>query len=342
MRETKLILVEGIPGSGKSTTAQFLTHTLVNQGYPVRWWYEEEIEHPVYLFRDWAGLDRVRDNLTSGRYRAVITAALRQWRRFAALVRAREEIVVIDGCFFGYLTWSLFPLDVPIAEIMAYLLQVERIIAPLNPTLIYFRQEDVARSLARICVRRGGDTEARFIGNVTGTPYGQSRNLQGFAGLVSFWSDYRQLTDMVCAAAPFPTLTIETSAGQWAAYQRQCLCFLNLPANIPAPAAITDPQRYAGTYRTVTNTVAGSATISADGGTLLLDGLTQIWPRTPLLPRDVNTFALESLPFTVAFGEERDGAFGTLHLSGPTLLGGSLPTNFTREVPDCVTYMQDT
>ena len=87
-------------------------------------------------------------------YRAVIAAALRQWRRFAALVGAGDEIVVIDGCFFGYLTWSLFPLDVSEAEILADLAEVERIVAPLNPALIAFRQADVA---ARSCgsARRG-------------------------------------------------------------------------------------------------------------------------------------------------------------------------------------------
>src|SRR5690349_5046750 len=128
MRDTRLVLVEGIPGSGKSTTAQFLAHALANRGYPVRWWYEEEIGHPVYLFRDLPGLTQVREDLHSGRYRTVIAAALRQWRRFAAQVGAGEEIVVVDGCFFGYLAWSLFPLDVSPAEIMAYIAEVEAII----------------------------------------------------------------------------------------------------------------------------------------------------------------------------------------------------------------------
>ncbi len=76
MRQTKLILVEGLPGSGKSTTAHALARLLAGRRVPVRWWYEEEINHPVYAFRDRASLRQVVDDLARGEYRRVIAAAL--------------------------------------------------------------------------------------------------------------------------------------------------------------------------------------------------------------------------------------------------------------------------
>lgn len=163
MRQTGLILVEGLPGSGKSTTAHALTRLLASQQIPVRWWYEEERDHPVYIFRDRATLQHLVDALDRGEYREVILDALAQWQSFAATVQDMDTVVIIDSCLFGYLTWSLFPFDVPEAEIRSYVSAVADIIAPAHPALIYFYQDNVAASLARLCARRGGDTEQRLI-----------------------------------------------------------------------------------------------------------------------------------------------------------------------------------
>ena len=43
----RLALVEGLPGSGKSTTAQWLAHQAERQAQPVRWIHEGEWPHPV-------------------------------------------------------------------------------------------------------------------------------------------------------------------------------------------------------------------------------------------------------------------------------------------------------
>lgn len=67
MRATRLILIEGLPGSGKSTLAQFLAWALAHNGILCKWWYEEELGHPVYLFTDAASLQLVLGDLSAGR-----------------------------------------------------------------------------------------------------------------------------------------------------------------------------------------------------------------------------------------------------------------------------------
>jgi thymidylate kinase len=42
----ELIFVEGVPGSGKSTTAQFIARRLARSGRPARWFYEEQAPNP--------------------------------------------------------------------------------------------------------------------------------------------------------------------------------------------------------------------------------------------------------------------------------------------------------
>jgi thymidylate kinase len=54
-----LVFVEGVPGTGKSTTAQFLARQLIRHGRPARWFYEEQVPNPFVPeidpseYRDW-------------------------------------------------------------------------------------------------------------------------------------------------------------------------------------------------------------------------------------------------------------------------------------------------
>ena len=50
MQNTKLILLEGLPGTGKSTNAYFLSRQLELNGYACRWIHEVARPHPVLFF----------------------------------------------------------------------------------------------------------------------------------------------------------------------------------------------------------------------------------------------------------------------------------------------------
>jgi hypothetical protein len=330
MRETKLILVEGLPGSGKSTTAHALARHLTRLGVPIRWWYEEEVGHPVYVFQNLDSLRQVVDDLNQGRYGAVVAAALDQWRRFAAMLAASGEVGLIDSCLFGYLTWTLFPHDRPEAEILAYVAEVERIVAPLNPCLIYFRQEDVARSLRRLVDRRGGSTETLFIQKGTQSTYGRHHRLEGFDGMVAYWTAYRQVTDTAFARSALWKVAIDTTLGDWPAYRQQVLAFLDLAPLAEAAVPADVLQRFVGRYAYAEREAQSSVTVSLEAGSLVLDGLPQVWPRTRLVPTSASTFAVESLPFEARFEEDGRGAVVRMVISGPALLGGRPPAILTK------------
>lgn len=50
MQNTKLILLEGLPGTGKSTKCHFLSMQLGREGKPARWMHEVARPHPVLFF----------------------------------------------------------------------------------------------------------------------------------------------------------------------------------------------------------------------------------------------------------------------------------------------------
>jgi thymidylate kinase len=333
VRTTRLILLEGVPGSGKSTLGQFLDRELSAQGIPHRWWYEEEKAHPLYVFQDPASLQHVLDELAGGEYRRMIAAALDKWRDLAANIAAHDVTVLLDSCLLGYLTWTLFAFDVPIAEIQAYLGEVEQILRSLCPRLIYLYQADLAQALRIICERRGGQTRERLIRNATQSPYGRRHGLQGFEGMVTYWATYRQLTDAACQATGFVPLAIETGAGDWPTYQQQARAFLDLPPPHRAAIPPTDLRHCVGTYvrRDAAGAVRCTVTVRLEGDRLVVDGLPQVWPRTGLTATAANAFAIDSFPWTVVFATDRTGAVERMIVSGPELLFGAAPGPLAKE-----------
>lgn len=326
-----LIVIEGLPGSGKSTLAHFLTRHLDAIGIANTWWYEEEAGHPLYIFHDATSLQRVLDTLAAGDYRPVIAAALDKWRLFARDVQAADTVVILDSCLFGYLTWTLFPYDVPVAAIDAYLAQVEEIIRAINSRLVYLYQNDVAAALRKICDRRGGDTAQRFVRNATESAYGERHDLQGFDGMVALWRDYRAVTDGAFFRSILPKLTVENSAEDWPEYHRAVLRFLDLPDTRGAEIPARNLERFAGEYHARVGGHEASCTVVWEGDDLLLDGLPLVWPRNRLIPLSPNRFAVESLPFTVRFAEDASGAVVTMTLTGRELLSGNVNNVFIKK-----------
>ncbi|GHO67936.1 hypothetical protein KSC_068280 [Ktedonobacter sp. SOSP1-52] len=328
MQKTQLILIEGISGSGKSTLAQFLAHTLIRSGIACRWWYEEEKGHPLYVFHDRASLQDTVNNLSTGHYQKVIDAALEKCKEFTQAIQSSENIVILDGCLFGYLTWSLFPLDIPDAEIQRYLSQVEQIIEPISPSLIYLYQQDIAQALGKICQRRGSETRAWLMTQATQSFYGKRRGLQGFGGMVTYWKDFQILIDDAFARFNGSKLALENSAGDWKTYERTVLDFLDLPIEEDVAAVSPSAQeRLVGIY----HFEEGSCHVFLEKDQLMVDGIPLIWQRTRLIPRDHNVFAVESLPFIVTFEEDTHGNITGMRATGPELLHGTVERLYVRK-----------
>src|SRR5688572_6947764 len=116
MKDTRLVLFEGIPGSGKSTLAARLTRVLSQAGVPHTWWYEEAKGHPLHTYGDWPSFDRLLGEIFSGdpaRRGHVTEQVLERWGEIGESLARGEEVGILDGALFGHLTWTLFPAGAP-------------------------------------------------------------------------------------------------------------------------------------------------------------------------------------------------------------------------------------
>ncbi len=230
MRDTRFIFVEGIMGSGKSTTAWFLTEQLQRQGIPARFLLEgptiDEPEHPLRVATALLHPNVVWLDVTIDEY---IALSLRKWRSFAQEARQSETVTACDGLLFHGNMTDLMLMNASPEVLRSYIAQVLETISDLNPVVIYFSHPDIARALRRICDARGSKWEAYQVNWKVLSPYGKERSLQGFDGLIQLYQSYCTLCEDIFAQLTLPKLAIRNE-GNWTGYYEEILSFLQLPA----------------------------------------------------------------------------------------------------------------
>src|SRR5688572_12586937 len=151
MARSRLIFVEGIMGSSKSTTARWLARLFRRAGIPARP-VPEARPHPTNVFRTlphWKQpwLDLTAEELTTRSYA--------RWQAFVTQVLANPYIFVFDGQLFHGDFTCLFLMACAPELLPQYVHTILHLAHPLHPMIIYYYQMDVAQALDRIGEQRG-------------------------------------------------------------------------------------------------------------------------------------------------------------------------------------------
>jgi molybdopterin-guanine dinucleotide biosynthesis protein len=208
---TRIVIVEGIMGSGKSTTVRRMADRLKASDVSVLGITEGVNPHPIRFDWDlpWADMPAAQ----------LAKSAAACWCAYANHASMSESITVVDGqLFHGNLT-SLFLLDADMALIRGYVHDVVAAIKPLRPLLIYFNQDDVDRAIRAVAAERGDAWVTYQLNWKLTSPYAVRHGLAGLEGLVELYRDYRKLTDRLYADLDIPKISIENSGREWAKYE---------------------------------------------------------------------------------------------------------------------------
>jgi thymidylate kinase len=225
MQETRLIIVEGVMGSGKSTLSKAITRHLRLHHYPAKHVPESFRTHPTSVTRTLTHWQRIWIEYTPATF---IAQSLDNWQTFGADALYTGKVYVFDGQFFHGDMTGLFIANTPPAQINAYIDRLVETIQPLHPVFIYLYQADVAQGLERIAAVRGQRFLRRQAAWKVDSPYGAARGYTGVPGLFQLYRDYRTMTDDLYGRLPMPKLALDNSAGAWAEDERQVLAFLGL------------------------------------------------------------------------------------------------------------------
>ncbi len=253
MVDTRLVIVEGIIGSGKSTLSRFLTRQIDRADKPAQLFVAEFVRHDspernrpgfISVAELLAGTNRQENPTDAARplrarcdsWRtfwdtatpdAIADRAVRNWREFVDQAGSSETVNVFDGQFFNGDVTALMLLDEPHARLEAFQDRIVRTAAPLRPVLIYLRPADVSATLNRAVELRGQSWVQAQSGKLE-APYCRRRGLTGIDGWIALYEAYRRTTDQLFESAAVPKTRIDVSPDSWREGEAQALAFLSL------------------------------------------------------------------------------------------------------------------
>lgn len=231
MRNTRLILIDGLPGSGKSTTAERITARLREQGIEADLLTECQEGHPLNV-----GGELHPSGSTTGqeffeRYTpaSLISESLERWRQFVEEKERAATVTVAESYPFQNSIRILFQMSAPFELVREYESQVEATISRLNPVLIYFDHSAAAQSLQTIYEQRGAEWTAYFVSVATQCAYAQAKGLQGFDGALTLIEDYQFLMNALVKQFLYPMQVLRDCRDHWQTCHKKIGAFLELP-----------------------------------------------------------------------------------------------------------------
>lgn len=259
---TRLFIVEGLPGSGKSTTAKHVADRLeklktarnvicVDEGtgnHPA------DYESHAYLTGgDLAAFppglrEMIRTNaeyrmdgyvvplskmggvalnrlLPYKLYDALpweteMPLMLDKWRSFAESVD--EHTAYVFNCVFlqNPMCETMMRFGFSQEQSFGYISKIAELTVPLEPAVVYLKNDDIAGSIKAVAEERGGWLDEAVKYHVSGA-YGRSINARGFEGYIACLEERQRRELAILDKLPVRSLVLENTWQDWAgAYKK--------------------------------------------------------------------------------------------------------------------------
>jgi hypothetical protein len=290
--QTKLICFDGLSGSGKSIQAQWLEVQLLREGIPARWYWEGEIGHPLNWFSGWWQPDfdmavYFDDVLETMRH------SLDIWEHFIREALESSTITILDGWPFLMTVCMFLQGGAPHNEILHYGRQVQQLMEPLSPRVIYFHQPDSREALRGILDIRGDEFRRELFHNMGRFPFCKVRGLTGFECVAQLWQNYQETMQELLSSYPTPPTVLDITAQKWDDCRAHILAMQGLASHTEREDGF---ETFIGNYRG-----ERSIAIRLENGVLVADENLQ--SRRLLRIRE-RMFYLEGLPVTMTFHDD--------------------------------------
>lgn len=245
MKDTKLVIVTGMSGVGKSTTTQNLARLYQHNNLNNTWYHEEMEAHPIR----WAngGEFRVGSLLTEEGMQQNIADIYHRWRTLLAEITGIGGTHLMEGCLFENIMRYFFKSHYTKDKIIAYYDELIKILEPANSTIIFLYRPDVEANLRKAFEVRG-DPWKNLILNPEGDLYLEKHGYVGEESIYSMWEDYQNLAHVVFERYQGNKIKIDTSGEEWDSYLQRMAAFLNIKYFDRETFSLVSPNKYCGRF----------------------------------------------------------------------------------------------
>ncbi len=211
MIDTKLILIEGPPGSGKTTTAQILAAEISKSGKPCQCFVEWGEDNPIPIGDDLHLGEVITTSITRE------TQMLQMWHQFARTRLSAETVTVMESRFWQTSVMLMYVAGHPTERILQSNQRVIEAIQGLNPVLIYFAIDDQKAFAARTIQIKNEEWQKAGLSELWEThifkafssqKWFTDRGLSGSAGMIALLEEWAQVTTLLYDQVPFPKIKI--------------------------------------------------------------------------------------------------------------------------------------
>lgn len=201
MINTKLILLEGPAGSGKTTMSKKLFDRInVKNKYLFQ---ESSAPHPIAEngFVDDIDLWQVK--------------TLRNWENLFAEIDADQKLRIMEFAWFQNTIGIMLLNNCCRNQIVEFCRQIEQIIKDIAPVLILYTAHNAATFLKETYELRDDGWPEKMDSLIENWPYGKQRNLTGFDGFVEFFNEYVSITQALYDELEIDSISIDVTKREW-------------------------------------------------------------------------------------------------------------------------------
>jgi len=221
MIDTKLILIEGLPGSGKTMTAELLAAEIRTYGKKCLWFNEWAENHPVFI-----SIDHLSEVISSSRLRE--KTVLQKWEKFAEEMEDERTVYIFESRFWQTDVMFMYLAGHSKDEVVESNQRIITAITGLNPVLIYFTHDNIEAALTRTFQAKHEGWEQFVLGVVEQQKWSIDRGLKGREAWFKFFSEWALVAERLYDRLTFPKIKVQNPHSDWDLAMRKIREFLEL------------------------------------------------------------------------------------------------------------------